>query len=78
MIRLTSVANFSSPEHINEGFVTAPSKRIGSLIPEYLDSKRIAGPLVAKEIGLEKIRQKCRHFNDWLRSLEALVATEGA
>ena len=31
-----------------------------------------AGVAVAGKIGLQTLRQKCRHFNDWLTSLERL------
>jgi hypothetical protein len=65
-------ASFPSPEHINDGQDTAPSKRIIMEIPEYEGMKASAGPLVADKIGLPAIRQKCKHFADWLARLEAL------
>ena len=67
------VAGYDTPEKINDGEQTAPSKRIGKEIPEYLDAKRTAGSIIAAEIGLEKIRAKCPHFNDWLTKLEGLA-----
>jgi hypothetical protein len=68
--RLTE--EFQSPELIDDGHQTAPSKRIGSLIPEYLDAKPTAGPIIAAHIGLEAIRKKCPHFHEWLTKLEGL------
>ncbi len=59
-----------APEDINEGPQTAPSKRILEFIPEY--AKAQVGPLAAKAIGVEKLRQHCPHFNEWLASLEQL------
>ncbi len=63
---------FSTPEHINNSFETAPSKRIIQLIPEYRYNKKTAGPLIANEIGLPAIRDACKHFNQWLYKLERL------
>lgn len=61
-----------SPELINDGFETAPSKQIIKQIPAYAGAKVSAGPLIAKKIGLTKIRDKCPHFNEWLNKLEKL------
>lgn len=41
-------AAFDTPEHINNGLKTAPSKRILSLLPEY--RKTLHGPLIAEDI----------------------------
>ena len=38
---------FESPEHINQGAETAPSKRIIKEIPSYENEKRTAGPIMA-------------------------------
>ncbi len=46
------VAGFESPELIDDGPNTAPSKRIIQEIPEYEGMKTSAGPLVAEKIGL--------------------------
>jgi hypothetical protein len=61
-----------SPERIDDGENTAPSKRIASLIPEYAGAKPTAGPIIAAAIGLETIRAKCPHFSAWLTRLEDL------
>ena len=50
---------FDSPELINDGQQTAPSKRIIQAIPRYKGAKESVAPLIAKKIGLETIRQKC-------------------
>ncbi|OEF97733.1 DUF4276 family protein [Desulfuribacillus alkaliarsenatis] len=63
---------FKTPEHINNGFETAPSKRIINLIPEYRYNKKTAGPIIADEIGLAAIRNACIHFNQWLTQLESI------
>lgn len=60
---------FSSPEEINDSPETAPSKRVEALIPGY--QKPLMGTLAALEIGLDKIRDACPHFNNWLLQIEA-------
>ena len=61
---------FATPEEIDDGPTTAPSKRILSLAKHY--QKVTDGNLVATRIGLPTMRQKCPHFDGWLRSLEAM------
>lgn len=67
------VNEYDSPELINHGATTAPSKRIIRTIPEYEGRKVSAGPVIASKIGLVAIREKCRHFDAWLRRLEHLT-----
>ncbi|MCY4386097.1 MAG: DUF4276 family protein [Desulfurellaceae bacterium] len=66
------VSTFDSPELVNDGNNTAPSKRITGVIPEYEGMKAAAGPIVAEKIGLPTLRLKCEHFGEWLGRLEAL------
>ncbi len=61
---------FTSPEEINDSPETAPSKRISKLVSGY--EKPLLGPLAVLEIGLEKIRSQCPHFDAWLTHLERL------
>ena len=61
---------FATPEDINDSAETAPSKRIARLIPHY--NKRVHGPDVAMETGLDIIRKECVRFNEWLTRLESL------
>ncbi len=67
-----AAASFKSPEDIDDGQTTAPSKRIIQAIPEYAARKTSAGPLVAEKIGLPILRAKCLHFDAWLKKIEAL------
>ena len=62
---------FESPEEINDSPITAPSKRVLQLIPNY--EKPLMGTLAIIEIGLERIRSECPHFNEWLRKLESII-----
>jgi len=64
-------ACFASPEDIDDGQMTAPSKRILNILSDY--QKPVAGLLIAKAIGLGKIRSECPRFHDWFSRLEALV-----
>ena len=70
LIGMTS--QFASPELINDGEQTAPSKRIIHEISEYEGMKASVGPLIAGKIGLDALRVKCRHFGEWLNRLEGL------
>jgi hypothetical protein len=62
------VDSVSSPEEINDSPHTAPSKRIESQIKSY--NKPLHGIVIAKQIGLATMREKCSHFNQWLEKLE--------
>lgn len=66
------VSKYSSPELIDEGSHTAPSKRIIKRFPKYGKAKPVFGPQIAARIGLEAIRANCPHFHQWLDRLENL------
>lgn len=63
---------FESPEDINDGPLTAPSKRIKKLFTMY--EKPLHGSLGAMEVGLGAIRKECLLFDEWLKRIEALSA----
>lgn len=62
---------FKNPEKINDNPHTAPSKRLDNIF-DGLYSKVEHGPVIAEEIGLEKIREECPHFDRRLTKLEKL------
>jgi len=64
-------AEFPTPEDIDDGPATAPSKRIMQLVPGY--RKRTYGPILAEETGLTRIRQECPRFDSWISRLESLA-----
>ncbi|MDR1241162.1 MAG: DUF4276 family protein [Deltaproteobacteria bacterium] len=70
---LADMVGGQNPELINDGPETAPSKRILKEIPEY--DKPTGGVAVAEKIGLQTIREKCRHFDEWVLRLEDLAGT---
>lgn len=59
-------------EEINDSPQTAPSKRIIQYLPAYEGQKAKVGPLVAAEIGLNVLREKCPHFDRWITKLESI------
>lgn len=61
-----------SPELIDDGQHTAPSKRITKWLPKYASEKVVVGVQAAERIGLSKIRSQCPHFAKWLEQLENL------
>ena len=71
-----SVGSLNSPELIDDGPQTAPSKRIISFIPRYDADKSTVGVQAAARIGLPEIRRKCPHFAGWLGRLEGLAASD--
>ena len=68
------VDNVDSPELIDDGQHSAPSKRIIDQIPAYKRLKSSVGPQMAEDIGLPAIRSKCPHFHEWVCRLERLGA----
>lgn len=60
---------FVTPEDINDSATTAPSKRVAALVPGY--DKTFMGTLAILEIGVDRIRADCPHFEAWLSRLEA-------
>ncbi len=60
---------FKTPEEINQGPETHPSKRLIKLFPNY--RKPLFGSLIASRTGLQEIRNNCPHFNDWVTKLLA-------
>lgn len=63
--------DFDNPELINNGKLTAPSKRLEKHIVGY--KKPLYGTIIADGIGLDNIRAKCPRFNSWLQSIEDIL-----
>lgn len=74
---LTTVrSGFATPEHINDGRTTAPSKRILAVCDTY--DKVAHGSLIALDIGLDTIRRECPLFDAWVNRLEELNSGDEA
>jgi hypothetical protein len=72
LTHLRSIRNqFASPEHIDDGENTAPSKRLKQLYPDY--DKPASSPRILNQIGVETLRRECLHFSEWIARLEALI-----
>ncbi|MFH1718813.1 MAG: DUF4276 family protein [Planctomycetota bacterium] len=65
---LTIRNEFSTPEEIDDHYDTCPSRRIEWVFQGF--KKTINGIMAARRIGLEKMRQECPHFNEWVTKLE--------
>jgi hypothetical protein len=63
---------FSNPEEIDDSPEKAPSKRILKILSDY--EKALAGPAIAKRIGLPALRRECPHFNRWIEKIETAAA----
>lgn len=67
---LVALSKKHKPEEINDNPETAPSKRIKQAVPTY--DKCFSAASTTKEIGLDVMRSKCKHFDEWLTKLESL------
>lgn len=69
------LAETGNPELINNYPNTAPSKRIIKAIEGekekkiYHYNKPSTGKYITKQVGMEVLRNKCKHFNDWIEKL---------
>lgn len=66
------IKEYDNIELINESESTAPSKRIEKFFNKYCREKTTVGIYVALEIGLDKMKEKCKHFNEWIEKIENL------
>ena len=64
-------ATFGTPEEINNSIETAPSKRLYAIFAHHFD-KLEHGPIIAESIGLDRIREACPNFDEWVSWLESL------
>ena len=64
-------SKFPTPEHINDSEMTAPSKRIKKILPNF--TKTLNGIEVARRTGIDKIASECQHFGRWLEKIKILA-----
>jgi hypothetical protein len=67
-----AVDRAQSPELVNDGPATAPSKRIIAQFPQYSGQKTTVGVELAECVGIDRTRRLCAHFDSWLKALESL------
>ncbi len=61
------------PEMIDDGFETAPSKRISRHLTGFESNKTTVSPVAASKTGIPLLRKNCPHFNKWINTLEGLI-----
>jgi len=67
-----------NPEFIDGGTTTAPSKRILKLLESTYKkkyNKPFMGAYVTAQVGIERLRELCFHFNQWVAQIIALADT---
>ena len=65
---------FLTPEHINNSYDTAPSRRIEKIVAGY--QKTSDGIKVAKRIGIDGISSECKHFAAWISKIVSMAEGE--
>ena len=59
--------------HYSEHNVTSVSEAENEILKIYPKYKKVTdGIIISKKIGIEKMRQKCNHFNNWIISMEKI------
>jgi hypothetical protein len=61
--------DFPNPEMLNDGTLTAPSKRLERLFQPNKYNKPFYGNYIALENGFEAILEKCPRFKNWIERL---------
>lgn len=75
--KLTDIRHaFETPEHINQGYATAPSRRLKKLLVKTAYQKVSHGLRAAERIGLVAMERECPHFHRWMDRLRALAKPE--
>jgi len=72
---LVKLSNEIDPELINGNPGFAPSKRIIKEIKRYENTKATVGPIIVDLIGIPRLKEKCRHFSEWISKLEGLAVS---
>ena len=68
-----TAAAHQTPEDIDDGHLTAPSKRLHKAFAAY--QKTVHGLLAISAIGVDRLRAACPHFARWLATLESIATT---
>jgi len=64
------INNAGGVELVNDGVLTAPSKRLLQRCPAY--RKTLDGPLAISALGLPELRVRCRRLDAWLTTIESI------
>jgi hypothetical protein len=66
---ILAVDEKENPEELNDGDLTAPSKRLEQLIPGFDKNKPFYGSLIADVNTIESILERCKRFSNWVEKL---------
>jgi len=66
---LLAVTEKENPEELNDGELTAPSKRLEKLIPGYDKNKPFFGGIIAEINTIDTVLRRCKRFNNWVETL---------
>lgn len=61
------IEKYPNPEEINNNPNTSPSNRLKKIVPEY--NKPNEGNILAMEIGIDKMLEKCPRFKNWVENI---------
>ncbi|KAA6335535.1 hypothetical protein EZS27_016237 [termite gut metagenome] len=65
----------NNPELINMSPETAPSRRIIKEFEKHHHyNKPKSGELVTSKVGIDALKEKCKHFKEWVEKLENIVS----
>lgn len=68
------VQECGEPEKINNNRETAPSHRISQLKTSGKFKKTTDGISIAEQIGIDKMRQNCPLFHEWIAQIESRLS----
>lgn len=66
---LLAVDEKENPEELNDGELTAPSKRLEQLIPGFDKNKPFYGGLIAEVNTINPVLERCVRFKTWVETL---------
>jgi len=66
---LLAVSEKENPEELNDGELTAPSKRLEQLIPGFDKNKPFFGGIIAEVNTINAILERCTRFRTWVETL---------
>lgn len=66
---LLAVKEKENPEELNDGELTAPSKRLEQLIPGFDKNKPFYGGLIAEVNTINTVLDRCLRFKTWVETL---------
>lgn len=66
---IVAVNEKENPELLNDGELTAPSKRLKQLIPGFDKNKPFYGGIIAEVNTIEAILGRCVRFKTWVETL---------